>query len=97
MFATSMSGLDWAESDLIEGDIDDTSDALKDESVTVGSKSNNDELLGVVEDTVSEFLLLVWSVLLLLFDGWSSSSVIKTGPWNKLFSSEKNAINIYSF
>ena len=91
MLATSTSELDWAESDLIGGEIEDTSDALNDVSVAVGSKSNNDELFGVVEDTVSVFLLLVW---LLLFDGWSSSSVIKTGPWNKLFSSEKYQLSL---
>jgi hypothetical protein len=48
--------------------------------------------LGVVDDTVSVVLIPTWFTLLLLFDGWSSNSVIRTGPWNKLSSSE---INIY--
>jgi hypothetical protein len=53
MLATSASGFDWAESDLIGGDMDDISEALNDVSVAIGSKSNSDELLGVVDDTVS--------------------------------------------
>ena len=87
MLATSASVLDWAESDLIGGDIDDISDVLNDESAAAMSNplSYKQELFGVVDETVSEVLL----VLLLLLDGWSSSSVIKTGPWNRLFSSEK--------
>jgi hypothetical protein len=69
MLATSASGFDWAESDLIGGDMDDISEALNDVSVAVGSKSNSDELLGVVDDTVSVVLIPTWFTLLLLFDG----------------------------
>ena len=60
--------------------MDESSDVLNDVSVADGSKSNNEVLLGVVEETVSAFLISVWLFLPLLFDGWSSNSVIKTGP-----------------
>ena len=90
------SGLDWAESDLTGGEIEEISeDALNEESVAVGSKSNNDNPFGVVEVTVSDVLLSFLPDLFLLFEGWSSSSVIKTGPWNKLFSSRSISRNVY--
>ena len=60
--------------------MDESSDVLNDVSVADGSKSNNEVLFEVVEETVSEFLISFWLFLPLLFDGWSSNSVIKTGP-----------------
>ena len=89
IFAISASGFDWAESDRTGGEIEEISDdALNEESVAVGSKSNIEEPLGVVDVTESLVLLSFLPVLFLLFDGWSSNSVINTGPWNKLFSSK---------
>ena len=95
MLAISASGFDWAESDRTGGEIEEISeDALNEESVAVGSKSNKDDPLGVVEVTESLALLSFFPVLFLLFEGWSSNSVIKTGPWNKLFSSEKYQLSL---
>ena len=60
--------------------MDESSDVLNDVSVADGSKSNSEVLFGVVEETVSAFLMSAWLFLPLLFDGWSSNSVINTGP-----------------
>ena len=49
--------------------MDESSDVLNDVSVADGSKSNNEVLFEVVEETVSEFLISFWLFLPLLFDG----------------------------